>query len=271
MSQEAEPTDAARKTVVYQIPGMDAVAVRRDVEYQGADGGALTLDVYYPPDATLGARLPAVVIVAGFPDPGFQRMMGCKFKDMGSSVSWGRLAAASGIVAVTYTNLEPERDLHALLEHLRQNAASLGIAEHRIAVWASSGNVPLALSILMREPRSAFKCAVFCYGFSLDLDGSTLVAEAARQWGFANPGAGRSVADLPVDLPLFVARAGRDEIPHLNEALDLFLAAAVSCNLPISFVNHPTAPHAFDLMDDSATSREIIASILAFMRFHLTA
>ncbi len=52
-------------------------------------------------------------------------------------------------------------------------------------------------------------------------------------------------------------------------ALDGFLARALACNLPVTFVNHSTAPHAFDLFDDSEMSREIIGRILAFLRFHL--
>jgi len=36
-----------------------------------------------------------------------------------------------------------------------------------------------------------------------------------------------------------------------------------------TFVNHETAPHAFDLVTDSETTREIIRQILAFMRAHL--
>ena len=86
---------------------------------------------------------------------------------------------------------------------------------------------------------------------------------------FANPVAGKSVADLRPDLPLFVARAGQDEFPHLNETLDRFLAHVLARNLPITFVNHPTAPHAFDLVDDTETSREIVRQILAFLRFQL--
>jgi hypothetical protein len=58
-------------------------------------------------------------------------------------------------------------------------------------------------------------------------------------------------------------------MPHLNETLDRFVSKALSCNLPITFINHATAPHAFDVMHDSDTSREIIRQILAFMRFHL--
>jgi acetyl esterase/lipase len=179
--------------------------------------------------------------------------------------------AASGLVAITYTNREPAADLHALLRYVRQNAAVLGIDENRIGVWASSGNVPLALSVLIEEGREYLTCAVLCYGLMLDLKGSTIVAEAAKMFGFANPCAGRSVDDLPQDLPLFIARAGQDQIPHLNETIDRFLGEALTRNLPITFVNHPAAPHAFDLFHDSEASREIIRQILAFMRFHLLA
>jgi hypothetical protein len=64
-------------------------------------------------------------------------------------------------------------------------------------------------------------------------------------------------------------RAGQEQMPRLNETLDRFLAAALTRNLPLTFVNHHTAPHAFDLFDNSEISREIVKQILAFMRFHL--
>jgi hypothetical protein len=43
----------------------------------------------------------------------------------------------------------------------------------------------------------------------------------------------------------------------------------VGANLPLTFVNHPSGPHAFDLFDDSETSREIVRRALSFLRFHL--
>jgi hypothetical protein len=270
MSQEQTPDPISKKVVVYSIPGMDGVKVLRDVEYSAGDAGALTMDIYYPPDFKSGMLRPAVVFVAGYPDAGFERIAGCKFKELGAYISWGQLTAASGLIAITYTNREPAADLHTLLQYVRQNAASLMIDENRIGMWASSGNVPLALSVLMREEvREYLKCAVLCYGLTLDMDGFTHVADAARMWGFVNTCAGKSVADLPRDVPLFIARAGLDEMPHLNETLDRFLTKALACNLPITFANHPQAPHAFDLFHDSETTREIIRQILAFMRFHL--
>jgi hypothetical protein len=271
VSQETQRNDIIKRRVVYQIPGVDAVTMRRDVEYRATEPGVLTMDIYYPPDSKSGARIPAVVFVSGFSDLGFQKMLGCNLKDMGSYVSWGQLAAASGLVAITYTNREPAADIHVLLQYVRQNAPSLGIDENRIGVWACSGNVPMALSVLMQEDRDYLKCAVLCYGIMLDLEGSTSVAELAKTFGFVNPCAGKSVNDLTQDIPLFIVRAGQDETPHLNETIDRFLVKALICNLPITFANHPAAPHSFDVLDDSEASREIIRQILAFMRFHLLA
>lgn len=271
MSQDAQPDHISKKGVVCRISGMDAVTVRRDVAYRAADTGALTMDIYYPPGSKSAAPIPAVIFVAGFPDPGYEAKVGCKFKEMESSISWGHLTAAAGLVAITYANREPAADLDAVLQYVRQHAADLGIDEHRTGIWASSGHVPLALSVLMQEPGDDVKCAVLCYGYMLDLGGSTGVAEAAKRWGFVNACAGKSIDDLPPDIPLFIVRAGQDQMPHLNETLDRFLFNAVTCNRPITFVNHAAAPHAFDLLHDSDTSREIIRQILTFMQFHLRA
>ena len=271
MSQETQRNDITKRRVVYKIPGQEAVTIRRDVEYRADDTGVQTMDIYYPPDLKSGARIPAVVFVSGFSDLGLQKMLGCKLKEMGSYISWGQLTAASGLAAITYTNREPAADIHALLQYVRQNAASFGMDENRIGLWACSGNAPMALSVLMREDRDYLKCAVLCYGLLLDLEGSTSVAELARTFGFVNASVGKSVNDLSQDIPLFIVRAGQDEIPHLNETIDRFLAKALTCNLPITFANHPAAPHSFDVLHDSETSREIIRQILAYMRFHLLA
>jgi len=268
----SEASEIVKKTAVYQLPGMDAVTVHRDVVYLHTDTGDLTLDVYSPaapPDRAAGTRTPAVVLVAGYSDVGFGKMLGCRFKDMGSSVSWARLIAASGLTAITYANREPAADLQSLLGYVRQNAESLGIDATRLGVWASSGNVPLALSLLLRDAAPPLRCAALSYGFMLDLDGATGTAEASKQFGFANPCAGKTLDDLAPDIPLFLARAGKDQFPHLNESIDRFVAGALARNLPVTLVNHPEGPHAFDLFLDTGMSREIIRQILGFLRFQL--
>lgn len=266
MNPETKLDELIKKRVVYEIPGMADVNVR-EVEYRRTEFGALTMSLYAPCESKDKARRPVIVFVFGFADP----MFGQRLKDIGQYVSWGQMLAVSGFVAVTYTYQEPIADLQAVLQYLKQNAEALGIDENRIGLWACSGNVPIALSILMREKHDFFKCAVLCYGYMLDLKNSTGVAAAAAQFGFVNPCAGKSVADLPRDLPLFLIRAGQESMPNLNESIDLFLAEAVAHNLPITFANYAAAPHAFDLFDDSETSREMIEGILGFLQFHLVA
>ena len=69
---------------------------------------------------------------------------------------------------------------------------------------------------------------------------------------------------------LLIVRAGQDEMPDLNPSLDRFVSAALAHNLPATVVNHPDAPHAFEMNHDSDDSRSIIRQMLAFMRSHLT-
>jgi len=269
MSQEAERHEIAKKAVVCQIPGSDAVTTRPDVKYRETDSNVLSMDIYYPAESHGGARIPVVVFVLGYSDVGVKKVLGCKAKEMASSVSWARLAAATGMAAITYSNQEPVTDIRTLLGYVRENAPALGIDENRIGLWAASGNVPMALSLLMQAPAEYLKCAVLCYGFTLDIDGSTWMSEAAEKWGFVNACEGKSVDDLAPNVPLFIARAGQDEFPHLNDAMDRFVARALARNLPVTLVNHAAGPHAFDLMHDSEVSRQIIRQILDFMRFHL--
>jgi hypothetical protein len=78
----------AKQKVVYEIPGMAHAIVRKDLIYRAPEGRAapLTMDVYHPADAGVGRR-PVVVIVAGYNDVGFEKVFGCRFKDIASTVS----------------------------------------------------------------------------------------------------------------------------------------------------------------------------------------
>ena len=99
MSQQTERHDITKKRVVYQVPGVEAVTIRRDVEYRVTDAGVLTMDVYYPTDPKR-ERIPAVILVLGYSDLGAQAVLGCRFKEMESFISWGRVVAASGFAAI---------------------------------------------------------------------------------------------------------------------------------------------------------------------------
>ena len=257
----------SRKRVVYSVDGIDAVIVHRDIEYRVSADSRLTMDVYYPPQAKEANRFGAVVFVTGFLDRGAEKIFGCKFKEMGAYVSWAQLVAASGMMAITYANADVEADAAAVLSFLRERSADLQIDPDRVGVWSCSGHGPNALALLMR---TSARCAALFYPYTLAVEGSAAVAGASAQFRFVNAGAGKAIDDLPRELPMFLARAGQDQMPGLNESFDRFVSGALAANLPLSIVNHPAGPHAFDLHDDSPMTHEIVRQTLEFLQFHLS-
>ena len=262
MSQDTR-ADVAKRRVVYELPGERTVSVRRDVLYPSSAGESLTFDVYEPPGHGGQAPWPAVVLVSGYNDLGMARVMGCAAKDMEAFRSWARLIAASGMACVAFECREPAADAAALVRHLRASADALNLDAARIGLWACSGHVPTALGVLMDDPHLA--CAALLYGYMLDLDGGTPVADAAAMFRFATPAAGRAVRDVPADIPLFVVRAGRDEMPGLNASLDTFVVHALRENRPVTMLNQHHGPHAFDLVDDTPASRTAVRGTLDFL------
>jgi dienelactone hydrolase len=260
-THRAKLAEIARKKVVFRLPDMDAVAVRRDIAYRTTTNGALLMDIYSAQNA--GARAPVVVIVLGFPDPQSSIRM------YGPITSWAQLIAASGMTAVIYGSSAPAEDIYAVLRYVRENAGSLDIDEQRIGLFSMSGSVPVALAALMRD--DTLKCAVASCGYTFDVEGSTAFADGSREYGYVNATAGRSIKELPAHVPLFVVRAGLEQFPGVNAGLDQFAASALALNLPLTFVNHATGAHGFEYDEDSAVSRGIIQQMLAFLRLHLEA
>ena len=225
------PHEVATRRVLYEIPGMDAI-VPQEFEFPGGDGQPLPGRIYGK-DLTQGV----VVIVEGYPDPGFVKHVGCRFMDMQWSISMAQLIAASGMTAMTYANRQPAPDAKAALDYAHAHAA-------RVAIWATSGHAPVAIGLLDRAC-----CAVL----------SNPVIRLHE-----DAPAGQALPD--VSIPIFVVRSGKDETPGLNAALDTLIADAVAQNYPITLVNHPDAPHAFELYHDSATTRLILRQALDFLR-----
>lgn len=263
MSEETERDamlrEIAKKQVRYRLAGMDALPVRRNLMYLSTSGSDLPMDVYYP--SSQPGRAPVVLVALAYPDPEG------RLRTYGPVTSWARLVAASGMAAVLYGGEAPEEDVHAALQHVRANADALGLDADRVGLFAASGNVTVGLSALMRDRRLA--CAALLYGYTMDPVGSTAVADMGRQAGFVNACAGRSVDDLPEDVPMLFVRAGHDRFPGLNDALDALIVKALVHNLPIWLINHATGGHGFDLEEDTAASRGIIQQVLAFLRLHL--
>ena len=269
MSDDAPRNPIATARVLYDDPGTDRVTVRRGIPYRTDRPEPLALDVYVPEQAEPGALLPAVIIVIGYPGEGFARMIGCRATEMGPVVSWARLLAASGLAAITYENATPADDFAAVLAYVHENAAELGVDTGRIGLFASSGNGPLALSSIIGGSGARVAALALVYPLTMDVGGGTSVADASAAYKFVNACAGLGVDDLSGDVPLLLVRAGRDEVAGLNTALDAFAAQAVARNLPLTFVNVPDAPHAFDLFADGVETRAAVAKVLGFLAAHL--
>ena len=171
-----------------------------------------------------------VVILEGYPDAGVEKHVGCKFMEMEWTIGMARLIAASGMTAITHSNRDPEPDAHKLIAHLSTTT-------WRVGIWSASGHGPVALAAAAMA-----KCAVLM-----------------------NP----ITKDFCPDTPLFVVRSGRDRTPGLNDALDPFISRAIAENRPLTAVNYPEAPHAFELHLDGPETRRILQQGLDFLRAHL--
>jgi hypothetical protein len=75
-------------------------------------------------------------------------------------------------------------------------------------------------------------------------------------------------SDLPADWPCSSSARGA-ATPGLNASIDRFAAEALAGDLPVTPMNHPSAPHAFDVMDKSEPTRELIRQMPGFLRARL--
>lgn len=273
-TQSVEPGIAERvtKPVVYSLPGMDRVRVIANLKYSEVDNPYLLMDVYIPPDLSSHERRPLAVLIHGGASPEQ------KAKDWGVFQSWGRLFAAAGIVSVTFTHrfspppqlllAEAANDVGSAIDYVRANAESFQADRDRIGLCAWSGGSALLTSLLGNSP--AFIRCVATFFPLLDLKqyappGDGLALQFLK--GFS------AIESLPEDasskIPMLIARAGRDDIPMLNEALARFTVRALEANAPITVINHPSGAHGFDNQNDDERSREIIRSVIEFMMTHL--
>ncbi|HEX2270413.1 MAG TPA: alpha/beta hydrolase [Pyrinomonadaceae bacterium] len=265
--------ELVRLPVVYSLPGMERVVVKSNLKYVTTGEPHMLMDVYVPPGLAKNARRPAVLFIHGSVPPGSPA------KDMGAFRSWGRLAAASNMVGVTFTHRlgfpkpllnEAAGDVNAAINYIRTHAGELNIDKDRICLAAYSGGGPM-LSMAMRDKPEYVRCLVSFYAF-LDIQNSNLhrphePAETLKNFSPVT----YLTAEAEQIAPLFIARAGLDEVPGLNESIDRFVQQAMTRNASVTVINHPRGPHAFDIQTDDERSCEIIQAALAFMSAQLGA
>jgi acetyl esterase/lipase len=261
--------------LVFSVPGEDQVQVRRDIVYKSTEGSAgkldLKLDVYTPHGAKPDDRFAVVVLISGggAEDPKHD------FRDAGVYLSYGRVLAASGFVAITF-NKRYERgadgtshgveDFNDMIRYLRDHAAEVHIDVNRTAFWAfSAGGMLLSPSLSGDQTLAR---AALCFYCVLDADLPVLSAED-REKMRTRLAPLSQIEHAPDSGPaILIARAGLDN-SDLNRNLERFVAEALAKNLTIEVLNHPQGRHGFDSLDADSRSREIIQRALDFLRIHL--
>ncbi len=160
-------------------------------------------------------------------------------------------------------------DVAAAINYVRANADSLNIDKDRICLTAYSAGGAL-LASAMRDKPGYVRCLVGFYSFmDIRQNGNFFAAnETAETLQKFSP-LNYLANDSGKIAPLFVARAGLDQIPTMNDSIDRFVRLALAKNAALSFANHPHGVHGFDSQTDDERSREIIQSAITFMKLHL--
>lgn len=261
-----------RAPVVYALPGMDGVEVRRDLVYRHVEDRKLLMDIYRAPDQVTGERRPAVLFVHGDAPPAIL----AHAKDWGAYTSWGRLAAVSGLVGITFTHRSTEGrtrlqeacdDVQAAIDYVRSHGEELGVDPDRLCLWVcSAGGFKLKLALASNP--TFIRCTVAYYPVLDLMPGREQTPPAISDETLQSFSTIRCVSGEAA--PMLLVRAGLDH-PVLNGALDAFVQAALAVNMPLALYNHPTGEHAFDIRNPGPRSSEIIGQTLAFMVQHLGA
>jgi acetyl esterase/lipase len=270
-----EVREMARKVmmpVVYKVPGMDKVKVVQNLKYTKTDDPNILMDIYLPPDVASGDKRPAVIFIHGGVKTEYTP------KDWGVYTTWGRLVAASGFVGVTFTHrlAYPDKslenaaqDVRAAIDYVRANADKYNIDKDRICLIAYSAGGPL-LSLAMRGDTPFVRCLVGFYAF-MDVQQSDYRKTESTETLKAFSPITYLQKDASKIPPIFIARAGRDEVPTMDDSIDRFVTEALARNIAFNLANHPQGVHGFDNQNDDERSREIIRGALAFMQIHLNA
>lgn len=259
--------------VVFRVPGMEKVKVKADLKYTSTNNSNLLMDVYSPPSLEKGERRPAVIFVHG--GAGAENTP----KDWGIYTSWGRLVAASDLIGVTFTHrLSAEKtsledassDLAAAITYVRTNADSLNIDKDRICLAAYSAGGAL-LAPALRDKPEYIRCLVGFYAFmDVRQTGNLFITNESKDKLEKFSPITYLASDSDKVAPIFIARAGRDQVPTMNDSIDRFSREALSKNISLTIINHSNGVHGFDNQNDDKRSREIIQAAIAFIKFHLS-
>ena len=268
--QNTQSKQREKGAVVYDLPGMNNVVVKKDIPYQDISGSTLKMDIYYPPDFNFQRKIPAVIIVLGYPDVAGKKLLGIEFKNYIQFVSWCRIISASGMAGIVYESINPEKDIITLSNYLKTNEDKLKIDINKVGAWTCSAHTPTTISYILNGSDNIFKCAVVYYGFFLTNDFKYLpqIDTLSQNMGFKTPRLYEPIT-WKKDVPIMIIRAGKDNVPYINQTLSIFYEKALNQDLPITLINYQNGVHGFDAALDNETTRQIIKNTIEFWKFNL--
>jgi acetyl esterase/lipase len=255
--------------LVHPVPQVEIQ--RHTFIYRSLSALNLEADIYRPATLQANQRCLAVIMIHGGPverqaNPKDWRM----FKD------YAALLAGLDVVTVVFNHrlygpaeyFTAQGDVSALLEHVRVHSASYNIDPNRLLLWAFAGGGPL-LTVALNPPRASI-CGLIAYYCVLDFAmAAKSGAPAAPREILENLSPAVQVRRNGCHAPILAVRAGRDTASS-HRSLATFLEAALAGDVAIELLNHPEGEHAFDVRNDDARSREIIARTLQFIRVRAT-
>lgn len=227
--------DINKLDVVLAHPDMEQVTQQNNLVYLNDAKGALHADVYFPPKLRSDEKRPAIVFLNGIGSP--------SLKNNGIYVSWAKLVAAHGMIAVTMeADARTDTCFNALFAFLAKQQNTLHIDADRIGVYASSANARGASQWLMgTQVFKGIKAAALYY------------AEVPRA---------PYRADLPV---LFIAA----EADLGNFGYSHLWTEVLKQKSPWTITLGTGMLHGFDGFVDSDEARRLIRQTLGFWKNHL--
>lgn len=255
--------------LVVDVPDDNNFIKHSDLIYRSDNGVEVLADIYQP---LKGDSHSAVIFVHGGPVLDQNAM---KPKNWKVYQDYGALATKHGFVGVTFNHrmnslvdfATPAEDIQTLTQFVQQSADQYGIDKNNICVWFFSGGGNFVAPLLKEKP-SWLHCVVVYYGVM----GLDVFKEMGAPIKISNP----ELHDpIPIvskksdgKISLFIAEAGADN-PVLNKQLRKFTHTAVENSWPVEYWNHPTGPHAFDILTDDARSETIINRTFEFLKENL--
>lgn len=252
---------------------MDEIELVENRPYKRIDDRELRFDVYRPPQSDSSGNLPVVVFVHGEGPPEAIE----NSKDWGQYDGWGRIIAASGMMAVTFNRRsshffsrlsDSAADVDDLLDHVLDPLQKLGADSEQLAIWTCSGGAPFGIRAGLER---GVRCIAAYYGrMSLKPIQDGIAGEMSD--GLLNefsPVVHLSSMSPESVPPIFIAKAELDDLVGVNESIDEAIEVANTRDLPVTVAKHAFGEHGMDVRNDDDRMREIIAETLRFFRRHL--